>query len=413
MSEMSEHRVPMLGASWRRFEDPTHSRDPRVRALVGALATLPGPEMREEFRTELRAQLVAIAPRIVAESSTATDTKPHAVAPDASARGARVSAAPAQHSDTILAKLRTISIGRPLAVVASVVTVFALLLGGAVWMSKKALPGDTLYGLKRASESTELAFAGSDTKKAQLYLDFASERAREARGLLGRTTASATGAQADALDSHTADLIDSTLSSADSDVTKASALLGNQAVEKNSTSPLNLITSWAPGQLARLHDLADAMPAGDLRSRAESSAHLVVAAVTRANDLAPIVTSNCADQVTTDTLGPVPAGGCAATLPSQSTTQKTTNAPAPNKSHSTGSGSSGGTSGADSGTAGPRASTSNGSSSSGGGLLPSLPIPTSSAPLPVSVDSCGVGATLGPLEIGLGLCSGVKVNLTP
>jgi hypothetical protein len=74
MSEMSEHRVPMLGASWRRLEDPAHSRDPRVRALVAALAALPAPEPRPEFRAELRAQLVAIAPRIITES--AGDTTP-------------------------------------------------------------------------------------------------------------------------------------------------------------------------------------------------------------------------------------------------------------------------------------------------------------------------------------------------
>lgn len=408
---MSEHRVTMLGASWRRLEDPARSRDPRVQAVVGALATLPAPEMRSEFRTELRAQLVAIAPRIVAEGSTATR---HAVARETSVRSARVPAPTARHADSVFAKLRAIPIGRPLAVVASVITVFAMLLGGAVWMSKNALPGDTLYGLKRASESFELTTAGSDTEKANDYLKFAAERAREARALLGRTSASGTGAQAGGIDSHTADLIDSTLSSADSDVTKASALLGKQAVEKNSASPLNVMTSWAPSQVARLHDLAQAMPLGELRTRAESSAHLVVAALARAKELAPTVTSSCLDQVTSDTLGPVPLSGCSpiGVTPTTTSSQPTTpKHPVGSTSANLGGSEPNGV-GASTNSPAP-GSSSSGSSSSGGGLLPSLPIPTSSANLPVSVDSCGVGATLGPLEIGLGLCSGLKVSLTP
>ena len=76
MTEMGEHRVALLGASWRRSEDPATSRDPRMRAVVGALATLPAPPMRAEFRAELRAQLVAITPRIVAESAPADRLRP-------------------------------------------------------------------------------------------------------------------------------------------------------------------------------------------------------------------------------------------------------------------------------------------------------------------------------------------------
>jgi uncharacterized membrane protein YgcG len=173
------------------------------------------------------------------------------------------------------------------------------------------------------------------------------------------------------------------------------------------------MTSWAPGQLARLHDLAEAMPAGDLRSHAESSAHLVVAALTRAKDLAPVVASTCSGSVTTDTLGPVPQSDCApaVVLPSESVSQQPSKSQAPNQSHSGSSEGSVGSNGTQSGSAGSGPSATGGSSSSGGGLIPSLPIPTATPTLPVTVDSCGVGATLGPLEIGLGLCSGVKVGL--
>src|SRR6476469_6447535 len=69
---MNEHRVPMLGGAWRRRSDPARSSDPRVRELVGALAGLEvAPPMRAEFRSELRAQLVAVTPRLVEEGEPA------------------------------------------------------------------------------------------------------------------------------------------------------------------------------------------------------------------------------------------------------------------------------------------------------------------------------------------------------
>jgi hypothetical protein len=334
MNEMSEHRVPMLGASWRRSEDPALSRDPRIRAVVGALATLPAPAPSEVFRAELRAQLVAIAPRVIAESATAP-----AATPTRSPRTTRTAGAAARpkHADGAFARLRGISLGRPLAVVASVITVFALLLGGAVWMSQKALPGDTLYGLKRASESVRLDLAGSDTDKAKLYLQFAETRVNEAKGLASRAAADAmgSGAQASVIDSHTADLIASTLGSSDSDVKDATTLLTNQAVSSNSSSPLKILTDWAPSQLARLQSLAAAVPDGSLRQRAQSSASLVHAAATRAQALVPAVVNGCSSTVT-DSLGVLPSG-CG--------TGSSTAAPAPgtktNKPHSGGTSSVG------------------------------------------------------------------------
>jgi hypothetical protein len=389
MSEMSEHRVPMLGASWRRSEDPALSRDPRVRAVVGALATLPAPEPSAVFRAELRAQLVAIAPRIIAESAqaaTATLTDvPRAIKPAA--------AAP-KHADGVLARLRGASLGRPLAVVASVITVFALLLGGAVWMSQKALPGDTLYGLKRASESVRLDLAGSTTDKAKLYLEFAGRRVDEANGLASRASADAMGSgvqAAGAIDSHTAALIASTLTSADSDVKSATSLLTKQAAASKSSSPLKIITAWAPSQLARLKSLAATVPDRSLRKRAQSSAWLVNAAANRAKALVPAVTSGCASTADSDSLGVVPATGCASgqtTAPSGATkhhSQKPQrhggNQPGKNTGTAVGPGPAG-----SSPAAGPQSS---GSSSSTPPVnLPSLPVNLPSLPsssLPVTV----------------------------
>jgi hypothetical protein len=430
MSEMSEHRVSMLGASWRRFEDPTRSRDPRVQAVVASLATLPAPAPSAEFRAELRAQLVAIAPRIIAESAQA-DTPMIEIVPRPASRPSprptghptrTAASAPPRHADSFVARLRRFPIGRPLAIAASVVTAFALLLSGAVWMSQKALPGDTLYGLKRASESLQLATASSDKEKAQDYLDFAATRAKEVSDLLSRATASAAGLgpQAGGINAGTAKRITSALASADADVTSASALLGGQAVQSKSAKPLATMTAWAPRQLSRLNQIATASPAGSLRTSAQSSADLVTAALVRARALAPQVGCSCLQSSGTDALGPIPCLTCSApqTTPTGPTHAVTVpggrTAPAPRSTtaalHPTPAAASGQQ--VQTPNAPPTPTTSETPTS--GLHLPTihLPLPTSS--LPVSVKSCGLDASLGPIIIGLGLCPiTIKVSLHP
>jgi len=406
---MSEHRVPMLGASWRRSEDPAVSRDPRIRAVVGALAALPSPEPNAAFRAELRAQLVAIAPRIVAESA-------QAAAPTLTERPrtGKPATAPPKHATGVLARLRGVSLRRPLAIAASIITVFALLLGGAVWLSQKALPGDTLYGLKRASESVQLYLDGSSTDKAKDYLRFAARRVDEAQALAQRASAAAmgTGPQAGVIDAHTADLIASTLGSSDSDVKDAAALLTKQAVESSSRVPLKILTDWAPGQLARLAALAAAVPKGALRQRAQTSAWLVSSAANRAKALVPTVAKGCATTSNADSLG---------VLPSRCGAGPTTAAPRPskhrNKPQHTGSTSVGATNGPSVGPAtvgNPPSSAPEptGTTSTPPIQLPTLPtiplpsksirLPTKS--LPVSVSTCGLGVTLGPIGVNLGGC---------
>ena len=426
---MSEHRVPMLGSSWRRYEEPSLSRDPRVLAVVGALAELPAPELRPEFRAELRAQLVAITPRIVAESaSPMVDIVPRQAArPRPTPQGSRTraeqaaQAAPARHSDSaldgVLARLRGIHLGRPLAVAAAVVAAFAVLLGGAVVMSKKSLPGDALYGLKRASERFELATADSNVEKARDHLNFATNRAKEARDLVGRTSAGGAGLSADsAVSSSTAKLVTSTLASADTDVRAAAVLLGNAAVHQKSATPLATMTSWAPAQLKRLIDIASALPNGPLRSQTLASASLVRAADARAHALSPKVGCGCLATSGSDELGPVPCSVC--------TTPR--NLPVGPQTHPAGTHEPKGPSarssnhavvpGGTRGSSTPAASTSTpaGGTSSPGLHLPSLPLPSLTPTLPVDLDSCGASVNLPILGgIDLNLCQGVHVSVGP
>ncbi|WP_375482242.1 DUF5667 domain-containing protein [uncultured Jatrophihabitans sp.] len=393
---MSPHRVSMLGSSLRRAEDPEKSRDPRVREVVASLRAVdyaPAPDPR--FRSELRAQLVAVAPRLIAES--APDTAPTPVAT-------------ARHREPA----RRRRFVRPLAVAGTVAAAFLVLLGGAVWMSQKALPGDSLYGLKRASENVQLSLTSGGTDKGHAYLSLAQTRVQEARALLRRDSASASGRGplAGGLSAHSAGLISKNLASANSDLRHGSDLLNTKAVTSKSQTPLTIITDWAPGQLVRLKALADALPTSTVRSQTLSSWALTNSALTRARSLAPAVANGCASGARSDRLGPVPT--CSSTGSAPATRAPTTRTPATPSTPATHSNRSGATHrGGSSGTGAPASGrpaapqpTRSAPSSRGRGV-PTLPrlLPSKA---PISVGSCGISIGLGPIGVGVGGCPSHK-----
>lgn len=420
---MAEHRVSMLTTTLRRHEDPTTSRDPRVQAVLAQLKTMQvAPAPRAHFRAELRAQLVAVAPRIISESAPLVDIVPRpsprpSPGPRPSPRPRVAEAATAPVRPGFLERLRSIPIARPLSVAASVVTVFLLLLGGAVWMSQKALPGDALYGLKRASENVQIAMASNNVERAQDYLNFAATRVDEAKALVSRTSAMAggSGPVAGGVSSDTARLVTSNLASADADVKSASKLLGGQAVRSGSTAPLANLTKWAPQQLQRLTQLAAAVPNKDLQSRTTSSTTLVHAAVTRAVTLQTKVDCSCMRTAGSDDLGPLPCTVCSGPVTQPGSNPNPTTSPGRSGKKTTtpagtvpGLGSTASTGSTGSGT---QSSTPNGGPDAQptkpGLQLPSLPInlPKPSASLPITLGSCGLGITLGPIDLHLGSCS--------
>jgi hypothetical protein len=292
--------------------DPARSADPRVRELVAQLAQLPpAPAPRGHFRAELRAQLVAVTPRLVA-------TGPE-VPVRTTARSWRTPAGAATTA-TLLRRLASVRAGRPIAVAVGVLCVFALLLGGAVWISDRAIPGDTLYTVKRATENARLALAGSDTEKAKDYLSFAKTRAAEVAKLLGQPAAAAAAGGSIAagfVSVHTAKLVGTTLDSADGDVRNASRLLTRKAVGDRATAPLSVLIGWAPGQLARLRHIAARLPSGPVLDRVRSSTQLVQAALTRAEQLRSNVACACLAGAPSDQLGPVPCTACTPRVPVQ------------------------------------------------------------------------------------------------
>lgn len=302
---MAHHRVPVLNTGLRRFPDPERSSDPKVQQLLGQLAVLEiAPPPRAHFRAELRAQLVAVAPRLVVEG--VPDLVKHTPESLTKAEAEREPSA----ACTAGGRARRLRLGRPLAIVGTGLVVAVLALGGTVWLSRNALPGDTLYGVKRTAESVQYSFTSGTDARAKEQLHFASTRAREVQGLLGNATALALGDGANAaggINAHTADLITKALGNADSNVQQAARMLGTEAVQQQSVQPLAIMTHWLPGQKDRLSAIVDRIPDGTLHERAVQSQQLLDQVSDREIAIAKVSgCSSCLTGQSHDQLGPNP-----------------------------------------------------------------------------------------------------------
>ena len=269
---MAEHRVPMLSPRCAGTRIPRHSRrsaDPsRSSPQLRTLELAPAP--RAHFRAELRAQLVAVAPRMVAEGAAdraprATGRPAHAgarrAAADARPRGARSPARPDSRSAGRSAIAHRGRRGLRRAARRRGVD------------QQEALPGDALYSLKRASENVQLSLADGATAKSKAYLDFAdsaptrSRRCSSAR----RRRPSAPGRARGRRSARTPRASSrSTLDSADRDVARHAAAR-RQAVRSSPAHPLGARDRVGAGPAdPGCRHIADRLPAGRCTTRGAS-----------------------------------------------------------------------------------------------------------------------------------------------
>jgi len=166
-----------------------------------------------EFRSELRAMLVATAERegVGRDEAPATEGRP-ALVGSKRARGA------------VLVGLAA----------------GTLALSGMSAASSDAMPGDPLYGVKRSTESARLALAGSEVSRGQLYLGFARNRLAEAHS---------TGARGQVL----AGMLDDM----DNETRNGTRLLTAAALNHRDRGALDLIDEFVRGQRASLTTLGD------------------------------------------------------------------------------------------------------------------------------------------------------------
>lgn len=149
----------------------------RLLALANGLGELPKPEMDPEVKVVQRAQLVAAMEEMFASGgASAGPTVPEQ---RTTGRGA--------HRASPLRKLRPRSRwSKGIAAGGLTVGVAAGAFSGVAAASSDALPGDSLYGLKRGMEDFRLGMADDDSDRGELYLGQASTRLSEARRLMER-----------------------------------------------------------------------------------------------------------------------------------------------------------------------------------------------------------------------------------
>ncbi len=217
------------------------SGDTQLAELVSVGNTLtrvgpavPSPSVDPEFRTSLRAMLVATAERegVGAEPNEEPVSRWRAALGAGAGRRVRARGA--------------IVIG---------VAVGAVAVSSMSFASEDAVPGDALYGVKRSTEKAQLALAGSDVTRGQLFLGFARNRLTEASAVPGG-----------GLDGVFADM--------DADSREGVRLLNTAAVQRRDEAPLDAVDAFVSAQRRQLGPLIDRLGAAD-RKEALASLELL------------------------------------------------------------------------------------------------------------------------------------------
>ncbi|QQQ76096.1 hypothetical protein IOD16_34485 [Saccharothrix sp. 6-C] len=191
---------------------------------------------------------------------------------------------------------RTGARGRLAVALAAALCLLFSLAGMSLLLSRDALPGDALYGVKRTAESASLGLTFGEESKGYKRLEFAAARVAEVETLVDRYRESGGGPLGGYL---------TALTDFDADAAAGSRALA--ALGSNSDRRvLEGLRDWADSQAARLTGLRASLPA-EAADRAGTSLDLLDRIADRASALharadCASVTSGQVDQV-----GPLPA----------------------------------------------------------------------------------------------------------
>lgn len=234
------------------------------------IAVKPPVDIDPDFRTGLRAMLVAKAERDgigataveTPEPDFASESRPRFTGRRIRARGAVI-------------------VG---------VAVGAIAVSGMSAASENAMPGDALYGVKRSTERAQLALASSDVTRGQLFLDFARTRLAEAGAV--RDTTGFSGV----------------LDDMDGDTREGAKLLHSAAVARRDATPLDAVDTFVSGQRQQITKMLDRLPTAS-RDRAVTSLAVLDQVSQRSKGLRAMLDCGDAATVGADVLGPKP-GTC-------------------------------------------------------------------------------------------------------
>ncbi|MFJ5665815.1 DUF5667 domain-containing protein [Micromonospora chalcea] len=237
---------------------------------VSRRLTTEGPDVepRAEFRTGLRAMLVATAER----EGIGTPAKPGPTG----VRGTLLPAITGRRARARGAILVGVAAG-------------AIALSGISAASENALPGDALYGMKRSTERAQLALASSDISRGQLFLDFARTRLDEAASV-----------RDDRLG------FSAVLDDMDADTRQGVRLLTTVAAQRSDPAALDAVDTFLAGQRRVVSGLLDRPDHVD-RERTRRSLALLDAAGKRADALREAIACGLPAPQASDALGPAPA----------------------------------------------------------------------------------------------------------
>ncbi len=228
----------------------------RFDALLDGRRINGGPEDHPEL-AELAVLAAALAPvehtpdpsfrlalreRLVAEAAEHPATAPSDVRPDSLSTGTTA-------GDRHQPRWRT---------AAATLTALALVTGvGAAAASNRALPGDSLYGLKRQIESVELALARTDLGRGRELLEQADARLTEAERLAASSAVDQPATQQQ---------LEATLDDMAAATTQGAQELLSSYRETGDPEPLLLLDRFATEQRERLADLM-ALLSPEMRAR--------------------------------------------------------------------------------------------------------------------------------------------------
>ncbi|MDG4784040.1 DUF5667 domain-containing protein [Micromonospora sp. WMMD961] len=230
----------------------------------------PAVEVDPEFRTGLRAMLLATAER------EGLGTAPAASEPSATTtRGRLLPAVTARRARARGAILVGIAAG-------------AIAVSGISAASENAVPGDALYGMKRSTERAQLALASSDISRGQLFLDFARTRLGEAAKLRGDRVG-----------------YSAVLDDMDADTRQGVRLLTSAAVQRAEPGSLDTLNTFVSSQRRAVSGLLDGSTRAD-RERTQRSLLLLNSIRERSDALRAAIACGLPAPTASDTLGPDP-----------------------------------------------------------------------------------------------------------
>ncbi|MFF2655243.1 DUF5667 domain-containing protein [Streptomyces sp. NPDC058045] len=224
----------------------TPDEQSRMVALASSLSELPRAQLDPEVKVVQRARLVAAMETMLLEG-TGPGTDGPAVPEQRARRGKGSHRAP-------LHKLRPRSrLSKSLAAGGLTVGVAAGAFGGVAAASSDALPGDSLYGLKRGMEDVKLGMADGDSDRGRLYLDQASTRLGEARRLMER-------GRSGPLDHESVSEVRRVLSGMQHDAEEGHRLLHAAYERDGSLGPIQALSTFSRSHQAGWSELREKLP---------------------------------------------------------------------------------------------------------------------------------------------------------